>query len=94
MDGVDIHVTIANGWLQREVNITKMKDEEISVEASVLQRMIREKGTYGFQDICRLEAEEVCKRKGIELTQDFLHGFIEANNIYTEIRNREENEKI
>ena len=70
-----------------------MKDEE-PIGVSVIKRMIEEKGTYSFEDICRLEAEEVCKRKGIELTQDFLHGFIEANNIYTEIRNREENEKI
>lgn len=68
-----------------------MKDEE-PIVVSIIKRMIEEKGTYGFQDICRLEAEEVCKRKGIELTQDFLHGFIEATNIYTEIRNREENE--
>lgn len=87
-------VTIGNGWLQREVNTTKMKDEEISVEALVLQRMIREKGTYGFEDLCRMEAEEVCKRKGIQMTQDFFHGFLEASKINTETRNREENEKL
>lgn len=39
-----------------------MKNKEISVSEAVINRMIREKATYGFEDLCRLAAEEIWNR--------------------------------
>lgn len=51
-----------------------------SIDRAVLERMIEERGTYGFEDICRLTAEEICKHKGIVMSKEFFAGFLEASN--------------
>lgn len=51
--------------------------------------MVEEKGTYGFEDICRITCEEICKRKGITMTDEFLQGFIEATRFECEGRREE-----
>lgn len=56
-----------------------MENIDDSIEIAVLRRMTTEKGVYAFEDICRITAEEICKRKGITLTDEFLKGFIEAS---------------
>lgn len=56
-----------------------MENSDDEIERAVLKRMTTEKGTYGFDDICRITAEELCKRKGITLTDEFLKELIEAS---------------
>lgn len=71
-----------------------MTSEEISVQAAVMKRMIDKKGSYGYEDIVRYTAEEICRHKGIAITEDFFQGFLEACKLDTERRKREENEKL
>lgn len=73
-----------------------MQNEETSIEASVLQRMIKERinpnsenGSYSFEDIIRYKAEEVCNRLSIPLTEDLFQGFLAASKLQTA---REKNE--
>lgn len=58
----------------------------MEIERAVYERLTTEKGTYGFEDIFRITAEEICNRKGITMTDDFLKGFIEASNFEYEKR--------
>lgn len=54
-------------------------NEEPSIERAIFKRMTTEKGKYYYEDIVRMTAEEICKRKDIPMTDDFLRGFIEAS---------------
>lgn len=63
-----------------------MENSDDSIERAIFERMTTEKGTYGFEDICRITAEEICKRKGITMTDEFLKGFIEATSFEYEKR--------
>lgn len=58
--------------------------------------MISEKGRYGFEDLCRLEAEEIWNRAfnhkikyGIKcpMSDDYFYGFLAACKFLNEIRN-------
>lgn len=62
-----------------------MNDED-SIERAVYDRLTTEKGRYDVEDIFRITAEEICKRKGITMTDDFLKGFIEASHFEYEKR--------
>lgn len=72
-----------------------MKNENSydSIERAIFERMTTEKGKYAFEDICRMTAQEICKRKGITLTDEFLKGFIEATSFEYE-RRRAINESL
>lgn len=77
--------------------------EEISVEKAVLERMTTEKATYGFEDICRLEAEEIWNRANTfrikngqkcPMSDDYFYGFLAACKYLNEREKTiEENEK-
>lgn len=64
----------------------KIDKVNMSVERAVFERMITEKGRYDVEDIFRITAEEICKKKGIPMTDDFLKGFIEASHFEHEKR--------
>lgn len=57
--------------------------------------MTTEKGTYGYEDIVRMTAEEICKLKSIKPNHDFFHGFLEASKYYDERRKniKDDNER-
>lgn len=59
---------------------------ENSIERVVFERLTTEKGKYYVEDIFRITAEEICNRKGITMTDDFLKGFIEASHFAHEKR--------
>lgn len=78
-------------------------NRETSIERAVFERMTTEKGTYGFEDICRLEAEEIWNRanafrikNGLKcpMSDDYFYGFLAACK-YLDEREKtiEENEK-
>lgn len=48
----------------------------MEIERAVFDRLTTEKGRYDVEDIFKITAEEICKRKGITMTDDFLKGFI------------------
>lgn len=77
-----------------------MKNEEISVQASVMKKMMSEKinpnsesGTYSYEDIVRYEAEEVWKRTGLmhPMSDDYYFGFLAASKLESERRKNESN---
>lgn len=78
---------LVDEWIEEEQEV-KM---EPSIERAIFKRMTTEKGTYGYEDIVRMTAEEICKLKSIKLTHEFFQGFLEASKYYDE-RKREENE--
>jgi hypothetical protein len=62
-------------------------NQETSIERAVFERMTREKGTYSYEDIVRMTAEEIWNRaftykieKGIEcpMSDDYFYGFLAA----------------
>lgn len=68
-----------------------MKNEN-SIERAVFERLTTEKGKYDVEDIFKITAAAICKKKRIKLTDDFLKGFIEASHFYYE-RRKKQNEK-
>lgn len=62
-------------------------NEELSIERAIFKRMTTERGTYGYEDIVRITAEEIWNRafsykieKGIEcpMSDDYFYGFLAA----------------
>lgn len=90
-------------WIGFKRGYNMDNQEEISVEKAVFERMTTEKGTYGFEDICRLEAEEIWNRTfshkikyGIKcpMSDDYFYGFLAACKYLNERKKTiEENEQ-
>lgn len=74
---------LVDKWIKEERNDM---NQEPSIERAIFKRMTTEKGTYGYEDIIRMTAEEICKLKSIRLTHEFFQGFLEASKYYDERR--------
>lgn len=68
-----------------------MENDDL-IEREVYERLTIEKGKYDVEDIFKITAAAICKKKRIKITDDFLKGFIEASHFYYE-RRKKQNEK-